>query len=71
MNADSFRDKTVVITGASAGVGAACARAFSAHRAKLVLIARGEEALAAIAKSCVPKQRSWRSPWTCPTLDLV
>jgi short-subunit dehydrogenase len=50
MNADSFRDKTVVITGASAGVGAACARAFSAHRAKLVLIARGEEALAAIAE---------------------
>lgn len=50
MNADPFRDKTVVITGASAGVGAACARAFSAQKAKLVLIARGEEALAAIAK---------------------
>jgi len=50
MNADSFRDKTVVITGASAGVGAACARAFAAKGAKLVLIARGEEALSAIAK---------------------
>jgi short-subunit dehydrogenase len=50
MSADRFRDKTVVITGASAGVGAACARAFAARRAKLVLIARGEEALAAIAK---------------------
>jgi short-subunit dehydrogenase len=50
MNADSFRDKTVVITGASAGVGAACARAFAAQKAKLVLIARGEEALTAIAK---------------------
>jgi short-subunit dehydrogenase len=50
MNTDSFRDKTVVITGASAGVGAACARAFAAQKAKLVLIARGEEALDAIAK---------------------
>ncbi len=50
MNADSFRGKTVVITGASAGVGAACARAFAAQKAKLVLIARGEEALAAIAE---------------------
>ena len=50
MNADSFRGKTVVITGASAGVGAACARAFSARKANLVLIARGEEALAAIAE---------------------
>lgn len=50
MNADSFRDKTVVITGASAGVGAACARAFAAQKARLVLIARGEEALSAIAK---------------------
>jgi short-subunit dehydrogenase len=49
MNATFFRDRTVVITGASAGVGAACARAFAAQRAKLVLIARGEEALAAIA----------------------
>jgi short-subunit dehydrogenase len=50
MTTGSFRDKTVVITGASAGVGAACARAFAAQRAKLVLIARGEEALNAIAK---------------------
>ena len=49
MNTDSFRDKTVIITGASAGVGAACARAFAAQKAKLVLVARGEEALDAIA----------------------
>ncbi len=47
---DCFRGKTVVITGASAGVGAACARAFAAQRARLVLIARGEAALDAIAK---------------------
>jgi short-subunit dehydrogenase len=49
MSAEPLRGKTVIITGASAGVGAACARAFAAHRAKLVLIARGEEALGAIA----------------------
>ena len=37
-----FRDKTVLISGASAGVGEACARAFADLGAKLVLIARGE-----------------------------
>jgi len=50
MGIETFRDKTVVITGGSAGVGAACARAFAAQRARLVLIARGEAALDAIAK---------------------
>jgi len=44
-----FEHKTVVITGTSAGVGAACARAFAAQNAKLVLVARGETALSAIA----------------------
>ena len=41
----SFENKTVIITGASAGVGAACARTFAALKARLVLVARGEEAL--------------------------
>lgn len=45
---DGFVDKTVVITGASAGVGAACARAFAAAGANLVLAARGVEALEAM-----------------------
>jgi hypothetical protein len=45
----SFENKTVVITGASAGVGAACARLFAGHKAKLVLVARGEAALNTIA----------------------
>ena len=45
----SFENKTVIITGASAGVGAACARLFAHHKAKLVLVARGEAALNIIA----------------------
>jgi len=46
----SFENKTVIITGASAGVGAACARLFAIHKAKLVLVARGEAALNTIAE---------------------
>ena len=45
----SFENKTVIITGASAGVGAACARLFAHHKAKLVLVARGEATLNIIA----------------------
>tara|TARA_B110000046_G_scaffold185742_1_gene229001 strand:- start:12236 stop:13072 length:837 start_codon:yes stop_codon:yes gene_type:complete len=50
----SFAGKTVIITGASAGVGAACARAFAAQDAKLVLCARGRAGLNAIAKELRP-----------------
>lgn len=42
--------KTVVITGASRGLGAACARAFAAEGCRLVLIARDEVALHALAQ---------------------
>ncbi len=43
---------TVVITGASAGLGAALAAAYAAPGVKLVLIARNEPRLAAIADLC-------------------
>ena len=46
---ESIENKAVIITGASAGVGAACARLFAGHKAKLVLVARGEAALNTIA----------------------
>ena len=50
----NFKDKTVIITGASAGVGAACARAFAAHGANLVLVARGQAGLDKIASELSP-----------------
>ncbi|MEL6367688.1 MAG: SDR family oxidoreductase [Pseudomonadota bacterium] len=40
-----FDGKTVIVTGASAGVGADVARAFAASGARLMLVARGKEAL--------------------------
>ncbi|MCG8421686.1 MAG: SDR family oxidoreductase [Proteobacteria bacterium] len=45
-----FTDKVVVITGASAGIGAAAARQFAAEGARVVLAARGLDGLQAIAE---------------------
>lgn len=50
----TFKDKTVVITGGSEGVGAAAARKFAAAGAKLVLIARGKKKLDKIADELRP-----------------
>ena len=46
----SFDKVTVLITGASMGVGAATARAFAERGANLVLIARGEDKLRALER---------------------
>lgn len=43
------RDRVVIITGASSGIGAATARCFAAAGARLVLAARSQEALTQVA----------------------
>lgn len=50
-----FRDKTVIITGGSEGVGAAAARRFAQAGANLVLVARGREKLDRVAGELRPK----------------
>jgi len=44
-----FKDKTVIVTGASEGVGAATARKFADAGANLVLVARGKKNLDSVA----------------------
>lgn len=46
----NFKDKTVIITGGSEGVGAAAARLFAAAGSNLLLVARGKKNLEAIAE---------------------
>ncbi|MFQ5570180.1 MAG: SDR family NAD(P)-dependent oxidoreductase [Rhodothermales bacterium] len=46
---ESLKDQLVFITGASAGIGAACAEAFARHGARLLLCARRAERLHSLA----------------------
>ncbi|HVV56678.1 MAG TPA: SDR family NAD(P)-dependent oxidoreductase, partial [Mucilaginibacter sp.] len=50
MEKDILKDKVVVITGASAGLGRALVREFAKHGAKIALLARGQDGLNAAVK---------------------
>ena len=50
-----LRGQVVVITGASSGIGRAAARAFARAGARLVLAARNEDALHAVAAECAQR----------------
>lgn len=52
-----FKDKTIIITGGSEGVGAAAARKFAEAGANLMLVARGKKNLEAIAGELRGKTR--------------
>ena len=52
-----FKDKTVIITGGSEGVGAATARLFAEAGANLMLVARGKKKLEAVAEELRDKAR--------------
>ena len=48
----SFSNKVVIVTGASSGIGATAAVAFSSEGARVVLVGRNKENLAAVANKC-------------------
>jgi 3-oxoacyl-[acyl-carrier protein] reductase len=51
-----LRDRVCIVTGGSRGIGLQAARLLSAEGAKLLLVGRGEPALAAAARDCAGAQ---------------
>ncbi|XP_046969328.1 3-oxoacyl-[acyl-carrier-protein] reductase FabG-like [Vanessa cardui] len=48
----SFKNKVVIVTGASSGIGAAASKMFSNEGARVVMVGRNETKLAAVAAQC-------------------
>ncbi|XP_050347639.1 3-oxoacyl-[acyl-carrier-protein] reductase FabG-like [Nymphalis io] len=48
----SFKNKVVIVTGASSGIGAAASKMFSKEGARVVMVSRNETKLAAVASQC-------------------
>ena len=53
----SLANKAILITGASRGLGAVCGQTFSSLGARLVLMARSGDLLAAVRASCTDPER--------------
>ncbi|XP_045459453.1 3-oxoacyl-[acyl-carrier-protein] reductase FabG-like [Melitaea cinxia] len=48
----SFKNKVVIVTGASSGIGAAAAKMFSDEGARVVMVGRNEKKISAVAARC-------------------
>ena len=54
MNKDYFKDKVIIVTGASSGIGLASARLFGSCGAMVVLAARSYDKMQQLAPSVAP-----------------
>mgnify|MGYP002624195747 CR=1 FL=1 len=52
-----FKDKVIIVTGASSGIGLACCRLFGSLGAIVVMAARSYDKLCALAPSVAPEER--------------
>lgn len=66
-----LKNKGVIITGASRGLGSVCAKAFSEHGARLVLIARSSEGLEEVRKYCANPEKHLSIPTDMTELDRL
>jgi 3-hydroxy acid dehydrogenase/malonic semialdehyde reductase len=66
----SLKDQTVLVTGASIGIGAAIARRLATESATLILFARSADKLNAFAlelKKSHEDLKVFTTPWMCKT----